>query len=859
LGKGGFGEVWQCEAPGGLFKAIKFVAGHSGPLGEERVPAEEELRAVQHIKAIRHPFLLSLERVERIDGELVIVMELADKNLHDLLQEYRASRPPGIPREELLAYLREAAEALDLMNIRHGLQHLDIKPSNLLLVSNHVKIADFGLVNSLGGTDAASPPRQPPSAVTPLYASPEIFRGTFSAQSDQYSLAMVYQELLTGTVPFKGKNSRQLLVQHTCEQPDLEPLPEDDRPIVARALSKEPEQRFASCTELVQALSRVASARGECAGRVAREEKHLSSLTTRHEHSPLQETRRFPADGDVVPGFRFLECVDCNPLAESWKAMADDGRLRLVKFLYGFARRDAQQGEQAVARLRALQHPVLVSVDVVRHEPGRLVLVSDWFERSLWSRFQESQAQGLPGVPRRELLAYLRTAARFLDYFYQQHAIEHLALNPRNLLLDGDRPLIADFGLVQLLWLPAGQPVASFHLRYSAPEMLEKRPSSRCDQYSLALIYCDLLTGNTSLRQGKPNLEALPGHDRDIVARALDPDPSRRWPSCRDWVRALRQAAGESRSAQSSALLPVLRGVSPRQPQADPALRESADEVLTQLLASAERGTGTASGHASEAEDEQGAAAKEAGSPSEPTLFSSPLPLGSARIQLEALCRECDARVIRREEGELVFQIIRPRNFWQQCLGRQPGLEVQIRLTPPRAAPSPIEVRVQIASFGCGRKHGAQIVQEIGPVVLQSLRTCLQADAEQRTQERFIWHQPLTVRPVLPDGGLGEVIDCRGKDLSRNGIGFYLPRALPTTQVYVELPATGDAPSVTIPARIVRVQRCGDGWYDVGALFQRSEGQESGVRSQESGVRNQGSGIRNQESGVRSQESGGRE
>src|SRR5690242_21598876 len=78
LGSGGFGEVWKCEAPGGLFKAIKFVYGAPDGLDATGVPAEEELRAIQRIKDIRHPFILSLDRVEVIDGDLVIVMELAD-------------------------------------------------------------------------------------------------------------------------------------------------------------------------------------------------------------------------------------------------------------------------------------------------------------------------------------------------------------------------------------------------------------------------------------------------------------------------------------------------------------------------------------------------------------------------------------------------------------------------------------------------------------------------------------------------------------------------------------------------------------------------------------------------------------
>ena len=61
LGSGGFGVVWMCEAPGGLFKAIKFVWGGDEGLHGGVSGAEQELRALQHVKAIRHPFLLSLD------------------------------------------------------------------------------------------------------------------------------------------------------------------------------------------------------------------------------------------------------------------------------------------------------------------------------------------------------------------------------------------------------------------------------------------------------------------------------------------------------------------------------------------------------------------------------------------------------------------------------------------------------------------------------------------------------------------------------------------------------------------------------------------------------------------------------
>src|SRR5712691_10222713 len=79
LGGGGFGEVWKAEAPGGMHKAIKFVFGDLQALDDEDgARAEQELKSLERVKTVRHPYILSLERYEIIQGQLVIFMELAD-------------------------------------------------------------------------------------------------------------------------------------------------------------------------------------------------------------------------------------------------------------------------------------------------------------------------------------------------------------------------------------------------------------------------------------------------------------------------------------------------------------------------------------------------------------------------------------------------------------------------------------------------------------------------------------------------------------------------------------------------------------------------------------------------------------
>jgi serine/threonine protein kinase len=246
IGRGGYGEVWRASAPGGMKKAIKFVFGN---MGERRT--EQELKSLERIKTVQHPFILGLERFEFVDNQLVVVTELAEGSLEDLVRQHRDRGSCGIPRDTLIAYMRDVADALDHLHQLYQLQHLDIKPANLLMVGGRVKVADFGLLKDLRDIECSVV-----GGLTPIYAPPEVFDGKPSVHSDQYSMAVMYQELLTGSRPFTGRTIAQLATQHVHNAPDLSPLPPSDQPVVARALEKSFERRFDTCCAFVQALSR---------------------------------------------------------------------------------------------------------------------------------------------------------------------------------------------------------------------------------------------------------------------------------------------------------------------------------------------------------------------------------------------------------------------------------------------------------------------------------------------------------------------------------------------------------------------------------------------------------------------------
>ena len=196
----------------------------------------------------------------QVENLLVIAMELADRSLWDRFLEANIEGLRGIPRTELLGYLDSVADAIDYLNDyrhsiagRHGLgvQHRDLKPQNILLVGKRAKVADFGLARVM--EDAVASHTGP---CTLPYAAPEYFGGKTSRQSDQYALAVTYCQLRGGQMPFLGTTA-QITFGHLCNAPNLEGVPAPERPMVAKALAKRPEERWADCRAFIAALNAI--------------------------------------------------------------------------------------------------------------------------------------------------------------------------------------------------------------------------------------------------------------------------------------------------------------------------------------------------------------------------------------------------------------------------------------------------------------------------------------------------------------------------------------------------------------------------------------------------------------------------
>src|SRR5262245_57485706 len=176
----------------------------------------------------------------------------------------------------------------------------------------------------------------------------------------------------------------------------------------------------------------------------------------------------------TIPGFRFLTCDSSATYCETWKARDPNGDLWHIQFVYGFSDLSAQEQADSLRRLLAPHHKAVVKPDILAQDESRVVLGSEVVNGSLLQRFRQCKEQGKPGIPRDELLGYLRVAAEAVDTLYEPHNLQHLGLNPQTLLLDDEDQLrLADYGLAQLLWHRAGRNVALLNSRHSAPELFE--------------------------------------------------------------------------------------------------------------------------------------------------------------------------------------------------------------------------------------------------------------------------------------------------------------------------------------------------------------------------------------------------
>lgn len=265
LGTGGMGRVYRGKHIHlGRMVAVKLMHANfaSDPGFQARF-----LQEAQSAAALNHANIVGIQDFGQQEGRFYLVMELlADGSVRSLLQE-RASGGQPWPVAIGLDLVRQSATGLAYAHSR-GMVHRDIKPDNLLIqrlgtagTPEHayvVKVGDFGLARiAEGGVMTANGV----TLGTPAYMSPEQCQGIeLDGRSDIYSLGIVLYEVVTGYLPFETKSLSDAVYKHVYTAP---PSPRQVRPdlpqaleeIILRCLEKQPAARYATATDLVEALT----------------------------------------------------------------------------------------------------------------------------------------------------------------------------------------------------------------------------------------------------------------------------------------------------------------------------------------------------------------------------------------------------------------------------------------------------------------------------------------------------------------------------------------------------------------------------------------------------------------------------
>ena len=261
LGRGAMGVVYHAIDPNiGRPVAIKTIqlSGARKPEEQERL-RERLFREARSAGILSHPGIVTIYDVEQQGDLAYIAMEYVDgPTLDQVLSEQQAIEPT-----QMFSILAQTAAALDYAHGK-GIVHRDIKPANIMLARDGTaKITDFGIAK-------ISTPEQftmTGSIVgTPHYMSPEQVQGQpVDGRSDQFSLAVIAFEILTGEKPYTGEHLTTVVYKIVAEEPAppnrINPTLSGAIELVLRkALSKKPEGRYATCQEFIDTLEKACSA-----------------------------------------------------------------------------------------------------------------------------------------------------------------------------------------------------------------------------------------------------------------------------------------------------------------------------------------------------------------------------------------------------------------------------------------------------------------------------------------------------------------------------------------------------------------------------------------------------------------------
>jgi serine/threonine-protein kinase len=268
LGSGGMGEVYLAEHPRlPRRNALKVLPADvsADPEYRARFNRESELAS-----PLWHPHIVSVHDRGEYNDQLWISMDYVEGT--DAAKLVRDRYPAGMPADEVVEIVTAVASALDYAHQR-GVLHRDVKPANILLANpedeeRRILLGDFGIARIIGDVSGLTATNM--TVGTLPYAAPEqLMDDPMDGRADQYALAATAYHLLTGSPMFPQSNPAAVISRHLNTPPpalaDSHPELAGLDPVLARALAKDPADRFGRCTDFARAFATALQSSAEAA------------------------------------------------------------------------------------------------------------------------------------------------------------------------------------------------------------------------------------------------------------------------------------------------------------------------------------------------------------------------------------------------------------------------------------------------------------------------------------------------------------------------------------------------------------------------------------------------------------------
>jgi hypothetical protein len=518
--------------------------------------------------------------------------------------------------------------------------------------------------------------------------------------------------------------------------------------------------------------------------------------------------------GSVFPGYRVVEEVESGPLGQLVVAASSDGSRYRVRLLRDSNLTQDPEAQGVVAKVEALDHTGVVQR--IGLAPGKLAaLAAPEGRPTLAEIYKAHVADGLPGVPLLDLLSILTCVARALDEAHRATRLHHLLLQPAAVVVENGSAAVTDFGWGELLRCRQSGCGWAEHWPYAAPEVRRGSPGPASDQYSLSLIFLEMIQAwkpPVGRKKSAPLLlaERLTDPVREVVRKAIDRNPTQRFDTCSGFVAALREAYFPGGAPQVVLhTLPPAVTVGLLTGLGSGSVAVSSPEAIVKAALRA----------ASPADSPEriGLEPVQAGGGVWKCRFPVRLMAKMVELKVRVLCEWGRFDVEQTDRTTYVLRRVQQGGgFWTK---KKSGVELVLRVPGKDQLVNGVgTVEAEARLLGAPGADVPTFGRDL-PGLLREVRKQVQNVAERRQRPRVPTGLTMTLYPVGDGGEVYAPVASSGRDLSEGGFSCIAPAPVRAKAVYVEFGGGGELAGVAVLARVVRSEPATDGTTIVAGQF----------------------------------------